>query len=105
MPLDRATSPATNSSATNRHPVDQLAEVREQIRTLQDREKEIRDRILANPDDLAGDEFAARITTSDTATLDRKAIEKAMGEAWLAGFLKRSSVTRITVAERVSNED
>ena len=48
---------------SNRHPVDQLADVRETIKTLQAREAELKDEIgklMGKADSLGGDEWIAR---------------------------------------------
>ena len=50
-------------SMPNRHPVDQLADVRETIKTLQAREAELKDEIgklMGKADSLGGDEWIAR---------------------------------------------
>lgn len=50
-------------SMPNRHPVDQLADVRESIKTLQAREAELKDEIgklMGKADSLGGDEWIAR---------------------------------------------
>ena len=50
-------------SMPNRHPVDQLADVRETIKTLQAREAELKDeigRLMGKADSLGGDEWIAR---------------------------------------------
>ena len=47
----------------NRHPVDQLADVRETIKTLQAREAELKDEIgklMGKADSLGGSEYIAR---------------------------------------------
>lgn len=63
---------------TNRHPVDELAEVRELIKSAQAREKELKDRISAmmgGTDMLAGVEFAAIQKISQRAgSIDPKAL-------------------------------
>lgn len=53
--------------SSNRHPVDQLALVREEIKTLKEREEELRAIVSAEmgaADTLGGDEFIARQTMS-----------------------------------------
>lgn len=60
----------------NRHPVDQLAEIREQIKALKAREDELRNKVSAMmgaADSLGGDEFIAR----QSVTIRKGAIDEA----------------------------
>lgn len=53
---------------SNRHPVDQLGQIRETIKTLQEREKALREEISAamgGADSLGGDEWIARQSMSE----------------------------------------
>lgn len=63
----------------NRHPVDQLADVREQIKSLKTREDALRDEVSAmmgNADSLGGDEFIAHQSVSTRkGAIDQKALE------------------------------
>lgn len=55
------------SMSVNRHPVDRLADVGAQIKTLEDLEKSLKDevsRLMGQADSLGGDEFIARQTVS-----------------------------------------
>lgn len=66
---------------TNRHPVDQLANIRATIKTLEEREKELKEQIsvmMGGADSLGGDEFIAlqKLSTRKGA-IDTKAMEKA----------------------------
>jgi len=47
----------------NRHPVDQLAEVRAQIRVLQEEEEKLRAEVLNGDCGLTGDDYVAIIQT------------------------------------------
>lgn len=56
------TSLLGNSRTTNRHPVDQLAQIRSTIKVLQDRESQLKEEIgslMGSADSLGGDEFIA----------------------------------------------
>ncbi len=59
---------------TNRHSVDQLADVRAQIKALQVREAELRDALLHMADacgpKIAGDEWEAEVKETQTTRLD-----------------------------------
>jgi hypothetical protein len=70
-----------NSHGSNRHPVDQLAEIRAQIKALQDHEAELKEEIsslMGSADSLGGAEFIAiqKVSTRKGA-IDTKAMEKA----------------------------
>lgn len=95
----------SDKKATNRHPADELADVRASIAKLQDREKELREILIADPAKRDGDEFTVRVSTATQSSVDREAIEKAMGKGWLDKFLNKYPVTRLTVKERIANED
>ena len=47
---------------TNRHPVDELADVRAERRRVEEREKELRRALLAEGASLVGDAWAASVT-------------------------------------------
>ncbi len=59
---------------TNRHSVDQLADVRAQIKALQEREAELRDALLQMAEacgpKIAGDEWEAEVKETQTTRLD-----------------------------------
>lgn len=67
--------------SSNRHPVDQLALVRETIKNLKEREEELRAIVSAemgSGDTLGGDEFIARQTVSERkGGVDEKAVKAA----------------------------
>jgi hypothetical protein len=74
----------------NRHPVDELADVREELRRLEAREKELREMLLADGadligddligDDLIGDEWRARRIDSSQRRLDQVKLVARFGE-------------------------
>ncbi len=51
------------SPRRNRHPADELGEVREALRHLRAREGELRQQLLAMPDETTGSQFEADIRT------------------------------------------
>jgi len=69
------------SMSVNRHIVDQLADVREQIKKLEEQEEKLKAEVskqMGDADSLGGDEFIARQTVSTRAgSIDAKAMEKA----------------------------
>lgn len=68
------------SALPNRHPVDQLALVRETIKELQAREAELKDEIgklMGKADSLGGSEYIARQSiTTRAGSVDYKAMER-----------------------------
>jgi hypothetical protein len=69
------------TALTNRHPVDELAEVRAKIKNLQDRESDLKETIskmMGGADSLGGEEFIARQMLSERkGSLDEKAMKAA----------------------------
>ncbi len=81
----------------NRHPVDELADVRTEIKTLQAKEAELRDLIIAEGCDLEGEEFEANVSRVESLKLDTKAVRKEFGDERLRAFLKPSEVLTVRV--------
>ncbi len=65
----------------NRHPVDQLADLRETIKRLKEFEEELKVQVsdlMGSADSLGGDEYIARQTVSERAgAIDTKAMASA----------------------------
>ncbi len=87
------------NTLSNRHPVDRLASVRNEIRRLEDEEKKLRASILANPHDLRGDEYRADIRRHRQTKFDYTAARKALGNV-LDPFTHQITVTALRVAQR-----
>jgi hypothetical protein len=89
---------------TNRHPVDELADVRAQIRRLQTREAELRDTILAGTCGLIGDQHEASVRISESERVDVSALRKELGLERLRPFLRATSIKTVRVSEREEPE-
>jgi hypothetical protein len=76
---------------SNRHPADQLAEVREQIRELQAKEDGLR-KMLLSGGDLVGDDYAASIQTQSHSRLDTVKARRHFGDLLAPFMLKREVV-------------
>jgi len=81
LPVNRDSITAkTNSIVANRHPVDALADVREQIKSLKEKEENLKSLVsqkMGTRDSLGGDEWIARQAISERAgSLDTKAMER-----------------------------
>jgi hypothetical protein len=79
----------------NRHLVDRLADVREEIKRLQAVEAEIRDALLEDGADLRGDEWYASIVRRTTSRLNRKLLDGRYGKAAVDDCCKKIEVQRI----------
>jgi hypothetical protein len=84
---------------TNRHPADELADLRAQIRELEAREQELRARLLIPGADLSGAEWRALVVTQSRDRLDAAALRQQFGAAALKPFMRSIKVTMI---ERMS---
>ena len=60
------------SERPNRHPADDLADVREDIRKLAEREAVLREYLIAHPDDRVGARWAAELKDVTTQRVDLK---------------------------------
>jgi len=91
---------------TNRHPVDELAEIRAKKKALDAREAELKELIfdMAGNDRHAvgGDEFICQIREVPATRLDRKAVDIVLGED-IERCLKTSTTLRFDVAARVAD--
>jgi hypothetical protein len=85
--------------ASNRHPVDELGEVRAKIKVLQAREAELRAAVLDDNCDRVGDEYVAVVRAQSQARVDIPALKKHMG-AKLNPFMVEREVTQIWVVAR-----
>lgn len=69
---------------SNRHPVDELGEVREAKKALEEREKALKEKVAAMmgaADSLGGEEFIARQRVSERrGSLDEKALKERFGD-------------------------
>jgi hypothetical protein len=88
-----------NAQYRNRHPVDQLAEVRAQIRTLQEEEETLRAKVLDGECGLAGDDYVAIVQTRPQNKVDMQALRKAFGAA-LKPYLVAREVTQVWLKVR-----
>ncbi|MCE7028439.1 hypothetical protein [Jiella avicenniae] len=78
---------------TNRHPVDELVDVKAKIAELQEREKALKAKIIdmaGERDAVGGDEFIATIALQSRKTLDRKGLENRFGKDVVAVFDRES---------------
>jgi hypothetical protein len=65
----------------NRHPADQLSDVRAQIKELEEQESELRSYLLRHPDDLTGLEYIALVSSRSYKRVDMEGLRR---EVWTA---------------------
>jgi hypothetical protein len=63
----------------NRHPADQLSDVRARIKELEQEEAGLRSYLLRHPDDLVGSEYVAIVTYK--RVLDMESLRQEVGDA------------------------
>ncbi len=95
-----------NSNSSNRHIVDQLADVRATIKELQDREEALKKAVSAEMgerDSLGGNEYIAKqVLTKRAGTIDTKAAEAAGID--LSAFRKPETIVYSIRCERRVSE-
>ena len=80
----------------NRHPVDELADIRAERKRLDEREAELRDILLfADADGRAGSEFTARVVTRQQRRLDRTLLAQRFGSEAVEQCCRLLAVTAI----------
>ena len=75
---------------SNRHAADRLADVRSQLKELEQEEASLRSYILRHPDDLTGEQYEAIISERSRKHVDLESLE---GEV-SAAVVKRHTTTR-----------
>jgi hypothetical protein len=84
----------------NRHPVDELAEIRAERRQLGERENALRLRLLMSGADLIGDEHVAQVLEFEREELDRLALEQRFGKAAVAACVNRMNYKIVSLSKR-----
>jgi hypothetical protein len=98
----RVATPAQRRLMSNRHPADQIADVRQRIGVLKKQEAGLR-KILINATeaDRVGDEWIARVSEQKKRLLDREGLERQFGTDAIRPFMYDSVSTRLKVERRV----
>jgi hypothetical protein len=87
--------PVGTEVKTNRHPADELADIRAQIVCLKARENELRHALLSDGVNLRGDEWRATVRLQSRECLDVAAVKQYFGEETLKPFLSVSTVPTV----------
>ena len=88
--------------ARNRHLVDRLFDIREQIKALEVEEKAMRAEIL-DSGDTVGDEYVAMVKNAVRHLLDRQALEVRFGREAVAQCTKESPVTTLSLFKKADS--
>jgi hypothetical protein len=84
----------------NRHPADELANTRAEIRRLEGREQELRTYLLEHPHDRIGAEFIATIGEKRRRHVDLQALATEIGHSLLQRFTSFTSVVEVRLRQR-----
>lgn len=88
---------------TNMKPADELITIRDRIKKLQEREKELKDGMKSGVLPLEGDFTIARFVKRKSTRFDKKAAEKELGD--MSRFNVQSETTVLLVEELASASD
>ena len=83
-------------SLPNRHPVDELADLRKQMRQIEQRIEELRELVISGSCSLVGDEHAAALKVKTSQRIDIKELRRAFGEA-IAPFVREHRTTYVLI--------
>jgi hypothetical protein len=83
-------------SLSNRHPVDELADLRKQMRQIEQRIEELRELVISGACSLIGDERAATLKVRTSQRVDIKELRRAFGEA-IAPFVRKHRATYVII--------
>jgi Mn-dependent DtxR family transcriptional regulator len=89
----------------NRHPVDELYDIRQEIQDLKKMEKRLRDKIISGTCSLYGDQYEAVICNHERHIVDVDAIRREMGPEWVRRFMKITTVTVVRTTTRDALDD
>jgi hypothetical protein len=84
----------------NRHLADELADVRSELRRLEDREKELRAYLLEHPEDRAGVEYVASVRSCSRSRVDLKALADEIGASLMERFTAYRTALIVRLRER-----
>lgn len=97
----KAPAAAVRRIGSNRHPVDRLGEVREEIARLKMEEAALREEILLEMCGTNGSEWEATVETKERRTLDQDGIRRHFGMKELAPFVRIAVYDQVTVRKKL----
>jgi hypothetical protein len=86
-------------SLPNRHPVDELADLRKQNRQTAQRIEELRELIISGACGLVGDEHTATLKLRIGQRIDIKELQRAFGAKAVAPFVRQHRATYVIIQE------
>jgi hypothetical protein len=96
-----ATPPPPRRPISDRHPADQIADVRQQIAVLKKQETDLREILIhATELDRVGDDWIAKVSEQKRHLLDREALENHFGADALQPFMRESVATVLKLIDR-----
>jgi len=84
----------------NLHPVDRLAHIRSQIRSLEEEEAALRNYLLDHETDRVGNQYVAQIWSWPQRRIDTKGLIKEVGAAVVERFTTISKVMTVRLKSR-----
>jgi hypothetical protein len=84
----------------NRHPADELADIRAELRRLRIREAELREILLADDADLKGDDYCAQIVQQQYRRLSRQRLEHRFGVEAVAECCKQIAAVYVHLVKQ-----
>jgi hypothetical protein len=85
---------------SNRHPTDRLADVRHEIKRLEQEEQELRVYPLEHPNDRIGIEYIASVGEQRRSRVDLKALADEVGHSLMQRFTHFTSCRTVRLRER-----
>jgi hypothetical protein len=89
----------------NRHPADRLADVRQEIKRLEEKEQELRAYLLEHPHDRIGMEHIATVGEQRRSRVDLKALADEIGHSLMQRFTHFTSCRTVRLRERSARSD
>jgi hypothetical protein len=83
-------------SLPNRHPVDELADLRKHKHQIEERIEQLRELIISGACGLVGDEHAATLKVRTRQRVDIKELRRAFGEA-VGPFVREHLATHVII--------
>ena len=85
---------------SNRHPTDRLADVRQEIKRLEQEEQKLRVYLLEHPHDRIGVEHIASIAEQRRGCVDLKALADEVGHSIVQRFTQYTNCRMVRLRER-----
>lgn len=88
------------STGKNRHPVDELADIRDEMRKLKVREEIIRCMLIDGACSQNGDTHVATVRTAVIERIDTEALKKELGMQVLRPYVRKAEMTTVRTKAR-----